>query len=71
MEKLASCCGFRKVKAGMAWSDYRSYVRRLAKLRGVQPNEAQRAKLLELKEQAARERQAFQDHCADESLVHQ
>lgn len=69
MEKLASCCGFRKVKAGMAWSEYRDYVRRLS--RKSELTTEQRERMGKLKEIAANERQAFHEHCADESLVHQ
>lgn len=66
--KLASCCGFRKVKAGMAWSEYRALVRRLSRFRSISDEE--KAELARLKEIAANERQAFHDHCADESLEH-
>ena len=69
MEKLPSCCGFRKVKAGMAWGEYRSFVRRLSRFREI--SEAEKAELARLKEASTREREAFREHCADESLVHQ
>ena len=68
MEKLASCCGFRKVKAGMAYREYRDYVRPLS--RRSELTTAQRARMDQLKEIASNERQAFQEHCADESLEH-
>jgi hypothetical protein len=69
MEKLASCCGFRKVKAGQAWSEYRDYVRRLARKQDTL-SESQRDRMAKLKGIATSERQAFHDHCADESLEH-
>lgn len=69
MEKLASCCGFRKVKAGMAWSEYRSFVRQMS--RRSELTTAQRERMDKLKEIATNEREAFHEHCADESLVHQ
>jgi hypothetical protein len=68
MEKLASCCGFRKIKAGMAWSEYRAQVRKLSRFRTI--SETEKVELTRLKEIAANERQAFHDHCADESLEH-
>ena len=68
MEKLPSCCGFRKVKAGMAWSEYRALVRQLSRRSTLTTD--QRTRMDRLKEIAANERQSFHDHCADESLVH-
>ena len=70
MTKLATCCGYRKIKAGQAWGDYVGYVRRLSKRIGVQPTEAERTKMADLKAQAASERDAYRAHCADETLEH-
>jgi hypothetical protein len=68
MEKLPSCCGYRKVRAGMAWSDVRKYVRMKSKFKTLRPEEKE--ELARLKEQAKREREAFHAHMDDESLVH-
>lgn len=70
MAKLPTCCSFRKIKAGQAWGDYVNYVRRLSKRIGVQPTEAEKARIAELKQVATKERQAFRDHMADETLEH-
>jgi hypothetical protein len=72
MSKLPSCCAFRKLKAGQCWGEYTSYVRRLStKLgRGVKPNEEQIVEMKRLKDMAARQREAYRDHMADESLEH-
>jgi hypothetical protein len=65
---LPSCCSFRKIKAGQAWGEYKDYVRRLSKHQTL--TSEQQKRMTSLKEIARTEREAFREHCADESLEH-